>query len=332
MEGESMKRFYLIVALVVGGCDSPMDMPMVDMKPDLRSPGDMAMVAGLIGDPCTDNTGCKEGTTPTCWKARLLNMSGYLPTHGGLCTSSCTSNTDCGANGSCEDFGGTLGKWCFKKCMAATDCRSTGYACFLFNPDPVCFPNDNLNCDATAGDGSCADFNMKAGGCVRAAMGTGNNGSCEALCQLGTGTCPPTNDGDKQNCMVDDETRTLSGMTTGDKFKGPICFTQAKTPPPVAANAECLYTPMGSTMASHYFDVCTDGYECYLKGMGTGGGFDQNGDDKCRQLCYLTGAMSALPDGGMALPDGGVVAPVNTCAVGTCHDVWGSPFKVGLCY
>lgn len=328
-----MKRFIgVVVALTLAGCPGPepepMDMtPVRDMRADMADGGGGA---GNIGDPCTDNMQCTEGATPLCWKNYLLNRNSYLPTHGGLCTSSCNVDADCGANGSCEDFGGMLGKWCFKKCMAPTDCRSNGYACFLFSPNTVCFPNDNLNCDPTMGDGTCADFFNVTGGCVRGAMGTGKQGSCEALCQIGTGTCPPDRDGNKQICLINDETRTLEGMMTGDKFKGPLCFSGVMTP--IANGLECLYTPTGSTMAGHYIDVCNDGYECYLKGMGTGGGFDQNGDNLCRQLCYLNGSPVSLPDGGMPLPDGGMPM-TGACATGTCQDVWGlaNTFGIGLC-
>ena len=100
---------------------------------------------------------------------------------------------------------------------------------------------------------------------------------------------------------------------------------------PVGNGLECLYTPMGATMAGHYIDVCNDGYECYLKGMGTGGGFDSLGDNLCRQLCYLPGGGNFV-DGGMALPDGGMPM-MGACATGTCTDVWGlaNTFKIGLC-
>jgi len=216
------------------------------------------------------------------------------------------------------------GKWCLKSCMAPADCRTPGYACFTFGS---CFPNGNLSCDPTAGDGTCpvdpADATNLNGGCLRNALGTGTVGRCDDACQVGTNTCAPDTNGDPQICIISDETRNLDGTASMDKYLGGVCTTKVMTP--LGNNVECLYTPTGATMSSHYIDVCNDGYECYLKGMGTGGGFDSKGDNLCRQLCTPPGGVAGM------VPDGGVAAP-TTCANGTltCKPVWG-PNKFGLC-
>jgi hypothetical protein len=195
----------------------------------------------------------------------------------------------------------------------------------------VCFPDGNLTCDPTMDNGRCpagTDANDLNGGCLRSAIGTGKTGRCEATCPVGTGTCEADLDGNPQICIVVDETRNLDGTKTMDKFIGPVCTTKVMNPGPIGNDLDCLYTPMGG-MARHFIDVCNDGYECYIKGMGTGGGFDSLGDDKCRRLCYKSGFTPPAVDGGIGTPPAACGG-----ATPTCKDVWGlfaTTNPVGLC-
>jgi len=300
---------------------------------DMAGQGLDGMVGGgLVGAKCAASTDCTEGKTPICWRQSLFNQSGFLSTHGGYCSSSCTTDGDCGT-GHCVNFG-TQGHFCLANCSSPTDpCPSrASYACFL---DGTCFPTDNLSCDPTMGDGSCAT-GIGPGGCQRAALGTGNKGFCVQQCDVGVGTCGPDQGGNPQHCIIDDERQNVDQnmVKYGDKWVGPMCFAKADPVmfPPIATGAECKATIMG--MSFHFSDICVDGDECYVKGMSPAGmGFDAAGDNLCKQMCYL----SATPqiDGGAVVPDGGTVA--GACPGGTtCTDIFGlaaapAPRRVGLC-
>ncbi len=317
------------VALCGVGCgdngtnksDAGMDMAVVKPGPDMAG-------AGAIGSPCKATTDCHDGTAPVCWTKTLFNTSGYLGVRNGYCSSTCTTDTDCGSMGTCTDFG-TQGKFCLANCTAATDCR-TGYACFNGNPSNTCFPSGNLTCDPTMNGASCALGGGKEGGCVRAAVGTGNTGFCYDTCLIGKDTCAPNTDGSLRHCIVDDETKDAMGTATGDLWKGPICFDVVTNPGPIADGLECLYQAAGQSSAMQFIDVCIDGDQCDVMNAST----MPTGDNLCHQLCYLPGGMSGN-DAGVDNTDGGM--PAMACATGTCTDVYmlGSdpaPWKrIGLC-
>ncbi len=327
-------RWYLgaLAALAMAGCgggsnmnmDAGMDLSIADL-----STADLAG-QGIIGAPCKSDTDCHDGKTPVCFKVHFNNKVGNVATAGGYCSSTCTADTDCGANGSCIDFNPD-GQFCLAKCMAATDCRNR-YACFQ-SLGPACFPNDNLDCDPTANNGDCVYRNQRPGGCIRQALGPAGSdtGQCQEGCEVGKSTCAADVFGNVRTCEVFDERTADDGTATGDLWVGALCDFAATNPPPIADGQECLYTPMGATMASHFFDACVDGDECYLMGMATKGhGFDSGGDNKCHQLCYLSAPTT--PDAGTDFSDGGMIA--GACATGTCTDVWGlagSANPAGLC-
>jgi hypothetical protein len=234
---------------MVAGCGSQHTGPLT------RSP---------IGGVCKANSDCFEGMTPTCWDVNYLDRIGEPVTPGGYCSSPCASDADCGSLGKCIDEGAD-GSWCFAPCSTAADCR-TGYACYS-RITGHCFPSSGLNCDPTAGDGSCTGMGALPGGCVRRAVGTGLTGNCLDGCAAGSGSCPVVNNVNRQ-CIVVDETGQ------GDQFKGPVCVTAYSSN---AVGQECT---AGGVDA---LDACIDGAECFLSAF-------PSGDNHCRQMCTAGGA------------------------------------------
>ncbi len=275
---------------------TPPDLVPEDLVPP---PPDLTKLMSTIGGPCNFSSDCVEGTTPTCFQQTLFNKPSD-PTPGGYCSSPCATDGDCGKNGVCTDFL-LNGKWCLARCAMPGDCRDPGYACFLF-ATPSCFPNDALNCDPSAGNGTCVTANQ-AGACLRSAIGPGNTGACRAQCDIGTGTCS----GQRHCVFVDATVDAQSGMPTGDKFKGGICSGSQTN---FMVGASCV-------VANQYFPYnCSDGAECYY----TVPNVAPNGDYVCHQLCYLPGG-GPVPDGGVAIPMNGMVA--GPCPKGkTCTDVY----------
>jgi hypothetical protein len=278
----------------------PMDLAGLDLTviPDLTK------LASAIGGECFLDSDCTDGKTPTCFKQSLLNKNGYPQTIDGYCSSPCATDQDCGNNADCIGFG-TDGKWCLQKCTKPADCRAPGFACFLFNGGN-CYPSDSLDCDPTAGDGTCMTQGKQAGGCLRSAIGPGKTGSCRTACDIGTGTCTG---GMNAHCVFEDATfDTVTGLPTGDVFKGGIC---AGDQPSVALGASCLM------MNNFYYPYeCVDGAECYFFVPNIA----KNGDYLCYELCYLAGG--GPTDGGIVIPNGGKLA--GPCPNGkTCKDVYG---------
>jgi hypothetical protein len=288
-------------AVGCGDSGSHLELPDLHM-PDMGGEGpDMSATPSTIGGPCTSNANCIEGKMPVCFLRTLFNNSSYLKTTGGYCSSKCSSDADCGANGVCVDEG-TLGMWCYASCSQASDCRSPGYACLYFTPNH-CFPNGNLDCDPTADGGVCTTAARKPGGCLRQAFGAGKEGSCSDSCSVGAGTCPAQNGNARQCLVIDARGYTDPSASGPDTFVGPVCIASG------SSNAT-------GTACMTYLDNCVDGDECYLSSVFT------SGDDKCHSLCVEGGGN----------PDGG--AP--PCASpSSCHDVWGlfgTSHPVGLCY
>ncbi len=300
-----MARFALAMAVaLLDGCSSA-PIPISDLATpiDMASPvdaalppADVAVAASAIGGPCRTVADCGEGTSPTCWRSSLYNMAGWVATPEGYCSSKCNDDGDCGASGVCIDEGAN-GKWCFAPCGVPGDCR-TGYGCFIHQAGH-CFPSGDLECDPTAGDGTCA--NGKA--CWRSAVGPGKTGYCQDTCDIGVGTCPPN--GGIRQCVVFDfrPDKDLQGNLTGDKFYGPICTTSYSQN---AEGTECSYK------GRDFSDACVDGDECDLT---------QGGDRKCHRLCQINGGI-----------DGGVV--VGCPAMQACKNAFGllgTGKPIGLC-
>jgi hypothetical protein len=103
----------------------PPDDVFEEIEPD--EPG-----SGIVGDPCSgpgDCTGIPGGTVE-CVEEIDLSMIGMgsrtLP--GGYCSSSCTSDGDCGGSASCVNM--VVRQMCLKPCTSDGDCRTTeGYSC-----------------------------------------------------------------------------------------------------------------------------------------------------------------------------------------------------------
>ncbi len=235
-----------------------MTMPPRDMA---MPPGDMAMPMGRIGDACTADSGCVAGTMPKCWKTNVLDNPMAPPTPGGYCTSTCATDTDCGAGARCTSIGSA--KYCLAACNNATTCRKPGYAC-AYVGGGVCYPDTIFDCDPKSPMGTCTEAGtMKAGGCVRGAYE--DKGSCQATCTVGPGTCADKPMGVKRQCVF------YNGTASGDAFKGALCY--ASVASPKMPGATCSYV-----------NECTDGNQC-----------DQV-DRKCHQLC-VQGGMPACTTG-----------------------------------
>ncbi|HZS37573.1 MAG TPA: hypothetical protein VFF06_12140, partial [Polyangia bacterium] len=294
-----MKWWGMLAVLAAGCGNSPQGAPMdLGATFDLNSHSpDLAAPTVPIGGPCTQTAQCAEGQTPVCFTSKLFNKSGFLATPGGYCSSRCTDDSQCGAASTCIDLGSS-GKWCMAICTTPSDCRGSGYACFRYSGG-YCFPSGNLNCDPTAGDGTCTlPTTGGKGGCLRDAVGSGVTGTCIEGCTAGAGSCAVSN-GSPRQCVVYDQssTRDLSGNLTGDKFHGAVCiFTYSQN----AVGAECKRANADGT-TSDRIDACADGAECYIT-------FFTGGDNLCHAMCLANGD-----------PDAG--APV--CPAGTtCSDVF----------
>jgi hypothetical protein len=334
-----MKNYLgaMVLALAAGcgnGATNTNDMGLGDLPVAMDfSQGDGPVGNGKIGAACAATTDCKEGMAPVCWKHELFNSVLYLPVPGGYCSSTCTADTDCGSNGTCTDFG-TVGKFCLAKCTQPSDCRAPSYGCFTGNK-PSCFPVANLDCDPTAGDGSCLTTPKgRAGGCERAILGgptvnSGKTGICAEECEAGTNTCAPDSNGPRK-CLVDDERQNVDQnmQLFGDKWAGPVCFAAPAAGTPLFQDGqEC--TCMVNGMSQHCIDVCVDGSECYVQSTTTD---MKQGDNLCHAFCYF-GAMS-IPDGGYNYGDAGVIAATTCPGATVCTDVYGlktTNRPVGLC-
>ena len=239
----------------------PVDMSMTggDMSSpvDMATRSDMAMtMSGGIGDPCTDDTGCKVGPSPKCWKSNVLNNTANPPTPGGYCSAACTADAQCGTGNRCVNLG--PGSFCLAGCSNATTCRHPGYACTYYDTAGICFPDSRLDCDPKASMGACTEAGTgKAGGCLRQAYE--NKGTCAASCTVGSGTCAALAGANRQ-CIYLDATKT----TAMDAWKGPICI-------------QSFATPKNPGDACTFLNECKDGYQC------------DNLSSTCQQLCVKGG-------------------------------------------
>lgn len=231
----------------------------VDDLSSSTAAGDMTVPPGATGQACTKAADCTTGAAPRCWATNINDEPGNLATPGGYCTSTCTTDKDCGAFGTCQDLLGA--RYCLERCTGARGCRVPDYACFVLTATSgYCFPAARLTCNPTVGDGTCSGGQQ---GCIRTAFD--DLGTCRDLCPLGTNTCPVLPSGTRQHCVYINATRDTNGVATRDKFKGTACFPLAPTPLQLGA-------------ACSYFDECQDGLQCNLS---------PGGDRKCRQLCKV---------------------------------------------
>jgi hypothetical protein len=276
----------------------------------------------MLGEPCTVNANCGEGTSPQCWPMFLGNNPDLIDVPDGYCSSRCGDDGDCGS-GVCVNFGGTIGRWCLRDCTGGTECRegSTQYACVFGNAGTdYCLPETVFDCDPTLGEGACTTRGPSGdvpGGCVRAGHGAGLRGYCEPLCTIGEDTCEADGAMRARHCLVTDARWDDTGAATGDTFVGPRCV--------VTGISTAVADPIGTTCelgGENLLEICVDGAECYLQGAAPAGmGFDAMGDNICYALCYLPGGASAT------------VCPSTT----TCSDIWGlgartdPMLRVGLC-
>ncbi len=144
----SASRWCLVLAVATASCgdsgtspspdSAAVDTPVVEdipSTPDVARPDVSADVADAaarpIYSPCTTRTQCGSGTICTSI------AEGYP---GGMCTKSCTRDSDCGTTGLCWGFAGG-GMRCIPRCETAPDCRD-GYQCLGISgrEDRACFP------------------------------------------------------------------------------------------------------------------------------------------------------------------------------------------------
>ena len=239
---------------------------------------DLSVGAGQIGAPCKMDSQCTLGTAPKCWVTNVLGDPGNLPTTGGYCTSTCTSDTDCGGYGHCLSVLAGAPKYCLRTCYVANTCRpNDGYACFPYDKHTgYCYPATRLACNPTIIDpatknGTCPGANP-ASACVRRAYE--DLGECRELCTFGVATCA-ARDGLRQHCVYLDATVDSVGAPTRDTFKGLACF-------PLYNNAKI------EGQDCSYFDECSDGFQCNVV---------LAGDRKCRALCIVGAATDTCPSG-----------------------------------
>jgi hypothetical protein len=94
----------------------------------------------FVGDPCTSSMVC-DGV-PGEGRVCLTSLMGYVTFPGGYCSAVCTSDTECGPDGGCENLLG-LGNYCLKRCDEVTDCRTAEtYSCDVLAgaPGNFCLP------------------------------------------------------------------------------------------------------------------------------------------------------------------------------------------------
>lgn len=289
----------LMLALLglIGACSVPArsnaDLQSTDETLDLFGV-DFAIAPGSIGASCQADAGCTSGTAPICWRNNILDDPGNLPTPNGYCTSTCTTDSDCGSTGTCQTVLTGAPKYCLRSCLIANTCRSEdGYACFILTrTSGYCYPATRLSCNPTQIDpatnnATCPGANPPSG-CVRRTFE--DKGECRPLCAGGAGTCASAG-GVAQHCVYLDTTKTTSGKPTRDRFKGQLCF-------PVYPDAK------KPGEACTYFEECTDGYQCNAV---------EGGDRRCHLLCTVGVAESC------SAPE-------------TCRDAFGAgPGNPGLC-
>lgn len=259
--------------------------------------------AGCVGGACIKDSDCTEGNsamTAVCWGTTLLNNTKFVTTPGGYCSRECQADTDCGT-AKCVNLPSSGKKYCMAKCSSATRCRKPGYSC-AFDGDTggICFPSANFDCNPSLGDGTCEYGDDKyLGGCVRVAYESDKGGVCHLQCQVGFQTCPPDDragGNPPQLCAYVDSTLDAQGnpTSTGDKFKGNLCFQQSSA-------------PVQPGMACKYWTDCTDGYECDRYNV-------TEANRVCRQLCAQGGTPTA--PAGLFMPSGAMPAG-STCTATT---------------
>lgn len=268
--------FWVTLFAIGSGCTVPDHSPDGVIGGDMSAPDsggavdlratDMYRPPGSLGFPCAAPTDCHVGASPACWMQQILDLPGNLPTPGGYCTANCTTDADCGGQGTCTQVATVNGSAvlsCLASCSNANTCRHPDYACWvLSNTTGYCWPSTRLLCNPTSGTGQCDGVTPKQA-CIRRAFE--DLGECRTECALGPGTCPALGDGTKQHCVYINATQDTNGLPTRDKYKGTACF--EVYPDARQENAACSY-----------FDECMDGLQCNLTA---------SGDKKCHTLCVV---------------------------------------------
>ncbi len=106
---------------------------------DTLTEEDVPPVGGL-GDGCTGDWEC--GAVPSPMSYCAMDLLGFLSFPGGYCTASCSSDTECGPEGTCVDV--WFDSLCLLDCDFSEDCRlDEGYDCMdlpFFGGGPYCLP------------------------------------------------------------------------------------------------------------------------------------------------------------------------------------------------
>jgi hypothetical protein len=220
--------------------------------------------AGQTGAPCSQDSNCTQGPQPLCITQAFDFNNGY-------CTSSCTSNAQCGTGNPCvantgfTTTSGTPISVCLEGCTTDADCRA-GYYCLDFQGQSFCWndcKNDNEciqageTCNVATGRCSTPGMNTDAGM-------TGGNGD--------GGTPPPTDAGPYTPPGPGQTGAPCSGRRGScTEGPGPYCFTAQNDWPNGYCSSSC------STDSD-----CGAGNICE-----TGAIQDQNGDNiaACLEGC-----------------------------------------------
>ena len=81
----------------------------------------------------------------------VLDQPGNLPTNSGYCTSTCTSDADCGGYGTCQTIQSGQPKYCLRTCYLPNTCRTDqSFGCFPLTAQMgYCYPTTRLTCNPT---------------------------------------------------------------------------------------------------------------------------------------------------------------------------------------
>jgi hypothetical protein len=312
------------------GCVSDADCRQGYLCENLGQPGfdvclpPQAQVVSNTAQPCFDDSEC---TTEGAGQAFCLteDAAGWP---GGYCSATCSSDTDCGVDGICQDGA------CVLSCASNADCRA-GYTCqnFFASGPQVCAPATggkpgatcaaDSDCVAGIGGAQCA-LDLPGGYCV---SGCQTDAGCPAGSVCEQGVC-------LDSCTVNADCRAGYECYNAFGSTRPICGPVANGAGAVgdacATISDCAGGQRGTCLND---DQWTGGY-CLISGCdaqnpcpaGSHCGFidPATGQGACVKDCttdaQCRGAGYACYNGDMAGPNECMPAATGTGAVGAACD------------
>lgn len=222
---------FLFVAAVPFACSTPATTDggndagdTVTTGPDIvDAMADVRADAGPPFEPCTMNAEC-----PAPGALCITEAMGYP---GGLCTRRCTSDSQCGAGGTCAAYGAE--RRCLPTCASGTDCRD-GYNCFSLTSQAgvhVCLPLCNadtqcgaVGCDEYTGFCGTPDTTLSANGGQCLADTDCSSGRCLEEIDPAAGT--PTGNLDGlcySSCTIPDDAQYATNVPNGGCPNSGVC-------------------------------------------------------------------------------------------------------------